>query len=143
MRTEYAAKGMTAEGLSAQKLAGDTANWNRGQAMSKMSLWLDTYGEQIEAVISNNDDMALGAIDAIERAGASGIQVVGIDGTTPGLKAVEDGKMMGTVSSDKEAYAAAVFGIAMDQALGNNVEEDFELTDSKYYLSPQHIVTKN
>ena len=51
--------------------------------------------------------------------------------------------MMGTVSSDKKAYAAAVFNIAMDQVLGKNVEEDFELVDSKYYLSPQHIVTKN
>ncbi len=126
-----------------EKITGGIANWERSQASALMEQWLMEYPDTIELVISNNDDMALGAIDAMERAGVTGIQVVGIDGTTPGLKAVEDGKMMGTVSSDKKAYAAAVFNIAMDQVLGKNVEEDFELVDSKYYLSPQHIVTKN
>ena len=143
IRTEWSVQTLKDAGVPVEKITGGIANWERSQASALMEQWLLEYPDTIELVISNNDDMALGAIDAIERAGASGIQVVGIDGTTPGLKAVEDGKMMGTVSSDKEAYAAAVFGIAMDQALGNNVEEDFELTDSKYYLSPQHIVTKN
>ncbi len=143
IRTEWSVQTLKDAGVPVEKITGGIANWERSQASALMEQWLLEYPDTIELVISNNDDMALGAIDAIERAGASGIQVVGIDGTTPGLKAVEDGKMMGTVSSDKEAYAAAVFGIAMDEALGNNVEEDFELTDSKYYLSPQHIVTKN
>ena len=143
IRTEWSVQTLRDAGVPIEKITGGIANWERSQASALMEQWLMEYPDTIELVISNNDDMALGAIDAMERAGVTGIQVVGIDGTTPGLKAVEDGKMMGTVSSDKKAYAAAVFNIAMDQVLGKNVEEDFELVDSKYYLSPQHIVTKN
>ena len=105
-----------------------------------MEQWLAQYPDTIELVICNNDDMALGAIDAMERAGVSGIQVVGIDGTTPGLRAVESGKMMGTVSSDKEAYAQAIFTIAADKAVGKDVAEDIELENGKYYNCPQEIV---
>ena len=48
-----------------------------------MEQWLKRYPGQIELVVSNNDDMALGAIDAMNRAGirANSIKVVGIDGT--------------------------------------------------------------
>lgn len=60
-----------------------------------MEQWLEAYPDQIELVISNNDDMALGAIDAMERMGAKDIQVVGIDGTIPGIEAVESGKNAG------------------------------------------------
>ena len=54
-----------------------------------MEQWLKEYTGQIELVVSNNDDMALGAIDAINRAGigANSIKVVGIDGTPVGIKA--------------------------------------------------------
>lgn len=143
IRTEWSVQTLKDAGVPVEKITGGIANWERSQASALMEQWLLEYPDTIELVISNNDDMALGAIDAIKRAGVSGIQVVGIDGTTPGIQAVEEGEMMGTVSSDKKAYASAVFGIAMDQVLGENVEEDFKLKDSKYYLSPQQIVTKN
>ena len=79
----------------------------------------------------------------LERAGVSDIKVVGIDGTTPGLQAVEDGKMMGTVSSDKEAYAKAIFEIAAAKALGEELPENIVLEDGKYYSTPQRIVVEN
>lgn len=113
LRTEYAAKGMTAEGLSAQKLAGDTANWNRGQAMSKMSLWLDTYGEQIEAVISNNDDMALGAIDAFLEREMEVPLVVGVDATQQALEAIREGTLYGTVHNDAKGIAQALLELCL------------------------------
>ena len=58
-----------------------------------MEQWLKEYPGQIELVVSNNDDMALGAIDAMNRAGigANSIKVVGIDGTPVGIKALEEG----------------------------------------------------
>ena len=59
-----------------------------------MEQWLKEYPGQIELVVSNNDDMALGAIDAMNRAGigANSIKVVGIDGTpVVGIKALEEG----------------------------------------------------
>lgn len=107
-----------------------------------MEQWLEAYPDQIELVISNNDDMALGAIDAMERMGAKDIQVVGIDGTIPGIEAVESGKMLGTVSSDKEKFAWAIFSIAADKAMGQPVREELqkELEEGKYYRGPQKIV---
>ena len=143
IRTEWSIRTLKDAGVPIEKITGGIANWERSQASALMEQWLMEYPDAIELVISNNDDMALGAIDAIERAGAAGIQVVGIDGTTPGLRAVEEGKMLGTVSSDKKTYASAIFTIAMDQVLGKDVEEDLPLDDGKYYLCPQQIVTKN
>lgn len=64
LRTEYAVKTLTGAGVEVEKLAGDTANWDRSQAAARMSSWIEQFGTSIEAVISNNDDMALGAIDA-------------------------------------------------------------------------------
>ena len=126
-----------------ERITGGIANWERSQASALMEQWLLEYPDAIELVISNNDDMALGAIDAMGRAGVSDIKVVGIDGTTPGLQAVEDGKMMGTVSSDKEAYAKAIFEIAAAKALGEELPENIVLEDGKYYSTPQRIVVEN
>ena len=118
IRTEWSIQTLKDAGVPIERITGGIANWERSQASALMEQWLAQYPDTIELVICNNDDMALGAIDAMERAGVSGIQVVGIDGTTPGLRAVESGKMMGTVSSDKEAYAQAIFTIAADKAWG-------------------------
>ena len=78
----------------------------------------------------------------MERMGAKDIQVVGIDGTIPGIEAVESGKMLGTVSSDKEKFAWAIFSIAADKAMGQPVREELqkELEEGKYYRGPQKIV---
>jgi hypothetical protein len=58
--------------------------------------------------------MGLGAIDAIERANnITGIKVVGIDGTKEALEAINEGKLLGTIESDKKEYAKAVVEIAM------------------------------
>ena len=140
IRTEWSIQTLKDAGVPIERITGGIANWERSQASALMEQWLAQYPDTIELVICNNDDMALGAIDAMERAGVSGTQVVGIDGTTPGLRAVESGKMMGTVSSDKEAYAQAIFTIAADKALGRPVEDDIDLENGKYYNCPQQIV---
>ena len=143
IRTEWSIRTLKDAGVPIERITGGIANWERSQASALMEQWLLEYPDAIELVISNNDDMALGAIDAMGRAGVSDIKVVGIDGTTPGLQAVEDGKMMGTVSSDKEAYAKAIFEIAAAKALGEELPENIVLEDGKYYSTPQRIVVEN
>lgn len=142
IRTEWSIQTLKDARVPIEKLTGGIANWERSQASAMMEQWLEQYSGQIELVISNNDDMALGAIDAMERAGVTGIHVVGIDGTKPGLEAVENGRMMGTVSSDKERYAGAIFAIAVDKALGKEIREEIVLDSGKYYRCPQKIVEK-
>ena len=104
---------------------------------------ISEYPEQIELVICNNDDMALGAIDAIKRANIpkGAIKVVGIDGTPVGKEALAAGDLFGTVESDREQYARVIFDIAAALALGKGVPEDIHLDGGKYYRCPQIALT--
>ena len=142
IRTEWSVQTLKDGGVPIEKLTGGIANWERSQAAALMEQWLEKYPGRIELVICNNDDMALGAIDAMERAGMEGIAVVGIDGTTPGLAAVENGKLMGTVSIDKAQYAGAILAIATGEALGWEPDAKLEFEDGKYYQCPWQIVVK-
>lgn len=141
IRTEWSIQTLKDGGVPIEKITGGIANWERSQASALMEQWLQQYPDTIELVICNNDDMALGAIDALERAGITGISLVGIDATVPGLEAVRSGKLMGTVSSDKERYAEAIFDIAAAKALGQEIPPEIALEDGKYFWSPQKIVT--
>ena len=142
IRTEWSIQTLKDGGVPIEKITGGIANWERSQASALMEQWLIQYPEQIELVICNNDDMALGAIDAIERVGAEGISLVGIDATVPGMEAVRSGKMIGTVSADKELYAGAVFTIAVSEVLGREAEKETPLENGKYYWCPQKIIEK-
>lgn len=77
-------------------LAMDTANWARDQAANKMANWLTAFGDKIDGVIAENDDMGLGALQAIREANKK-IPIVGIDGIQDGLRAVQNGEFIGTV----------------------------------------------
>ena len=69
------------------------------------------YQNKIELVLANNDDMALGAIDAYKKLNytSSALPVfLGIDGTDVGLKAIKEGCLQGTVYNDKEGQAEAM-----------------------------------
>ena len=64
IRTENAVETLKAQGIELEKLSYQIANWNRAQAENRMEQMLSEYQNQIELVLANNDDMALGAIDA-------------------------------------------------------------------------------
>ena len=91
IRTEWSIQTLKDGGVPIEKITGGIANWERSQASALMEQWLGAYPDTIELVVSNNDDMALGAIDALDRAGITRMNVIGIDGTTPGLEALENG----------------------------------------------------
>ncbi len=142
IRTEWSIQTLKDRGVPIEKLTGGIANWERSQASALMEQWLKKYPGEIELVICNNDDMALGAIDAIDREGASGIGVVGIDGVESGLEAVQEGRMLGTVSSNKEQYARVMFSILADKAMGRELDPELELEHGKYYRCPQSVIEK-
>ncbi|NCB28633.1 MAG: galactose ABC transporter substrate-binding protein [Clostridia bacterium] len=141
IRTEYVIKQLTEAGIKTDKLATGIANWQRVQASTKMALWLEQYGDRIEAVIANNDDMALGALDALDAAGIThGPAVVGIDGTPAGLEAVTARRMLGTVYNDAAGQSRNVIRLAYALAQNEGVDR-FTLRDGKYLMSPYTIVT--
>lgn len=136
IRTEWSIQTLKDGGVPIRRITSGIANWERNQASALMEEWLSDYGDEIELVICNNDDMALGAIDAIEREGimAGTIKLVGIDGTPAGQEAFREGKLFGTVESDREAYAKRIFDTAEELAMGK------EVTQEKYFWCPQHMV---
>ena len=142
IRTEWSVQTLKDRGVPIEKITGGIANWERSQASALMEQWLELYPDTIELVLSNNDDMALGAIDALDRAGGKKISVVGIDGTTQGQDAVQSGKMLGTVSSDKTGYANAIFTIAAAAGMGESIPGEITLDEGKYYWSRQNNVVK-
>lgn len=142
IRTEWSVKTIKKGGVPLEKITGGIANWDRSQASALMEQWLNQYPDQIELVICNNDDMALGAIDAIKRLKVHGIQLVGIDGTPVGKDAIREGSLLGSVEADMDDYAGAIFSIAAAKALGQPVDETLKLTDGKYYNAPQMPIIK-
>lgn len=141
IRTEWSIQTLKDRGVPLEKLTGGIANWERSQASALTEQWLEQFPGQIELIISNNDDMALGAIDAIERQNIpETIQVVGIDGTPQGVQALEKGKLLGTVQSDRTEYAHAIFTIAAALALGEDPGEKIALEDGKYYWTSQEAL---
>lgn len=140
IRTEWSVKTLKDGRVPIEKITGGIANWERSQASAMMEQWLAAYPDTIELVISNNDDMALGAIDAMERAQVTGVNVIGIDGTIPGLEALENGKLLGTVSANKELYGSAIVELAASCALKQELPEEYPLTDGNYYWAPQEIL---
>ncbi|MCD7745193.1 MAG: galactose ABC transporter substrate-binding protein [Lachnospiraceae bacterium] len=142
VRTEYSINTIMEQGVQAEKLGYAIANWNRAQAQTKMTSMLTQYGDSIELVLANNDDMALGAIDALK---AENIDrddwpiVVGIDGTDVGLEAVQKGEMAGTVYNDKEGQAYQMLLLAYTLATNGDLD-DVQLQDGKYVRMPYEKV---
>lgn len=144
IRTENAVETLKAQGIELEKLSYQIANWNRAQAENRMEQMLSEYQNQIELVLANNDDMALGAIDAYEKRNytESALPVFfGIDGTDPGLEAVVNGKLAGTVYNDKEGQAEAIVRLAAALVTEEGMEI-MEFEKDKYIYTPYFPVTE-
>lgn len=143
IRTDYSVRTIEENGVNLEKLGASIANWNRREAQTKMNQFLEEYGDSIELVIANNDDMALGAIDALEDANIPEEQwpvITGIDGTDVGLQAVKEGKMAGTVFNDAQGQAKSIADLAMRLAKGMSLEP-LHMEQEKYIFHPYQIVT--
>jgi len=142
IRTEWSIQTLKDGGVPLEKITGGIANWDRSQASAWMEQWLLEYPDEAEVVICNNDDMALGAADALERKGdMRPVKIVGIDGTPQGLEGLRTGKLFGTVQCDCQEYANVIFEIAAAESLGQNVQEIVKLDRDKYYECRQKALT--
>lgn len=144
IRTENAVNTLRNEGIELEKLSYQMANWNRAQAQNRMEQMISQYQNGIELVLANNDDMALGAMDAYRKRNytESALPVFfGIDGTKEGLQAVMDSRMAGTVYNDKEGQAEAMAKLAVALVTGDGMEE-IEFEKEKYIYLPYTKVTQ-
>lgn len=101
-----------------------TANWSRDQAQTLMTNWLST-GTAFDGVIANNDEMAIGAIQAMKAAGIdmATVQVGGVDATQDALAAMQAGDLDVTVFQNAAGQGAGALDAATKLAAGEAVEQ--------------------
>ena len=149
LRTQNALKPLQEAGFRVEKLQEDTGMWRRQLAQEKMAGFLLAWGDQIECVISNNDEMALGAINALKAAGYfSGgrfMPVVGVDAISPAIEALRQGSLLGTVFNDGERQAMAAVDLAILLARGEEISADtysYPITDERFVWIPYQRITR-
>ena len=142
LRTEYSIKYLTDNGYEVECLAEDTAMWDRVKGQDKMATFLAAHPDEIEAVFANNDDMALGAIEALKAQGYFGddgkyVPVMGVDATEVGKEAIKDGTMLATSLNDAKNQAYATVELAKILGEGGDLSTySYEITDGKYVWIP-------
>ncbi|MGE2716911.1 sugar ABC transporter xylitol/L-sorbitol-binding protein XypA [Mycolicibacterium litorale] len=128
-------------------LAKDTANWKRDEAVNKMKNWISSFGPQIDGVVAQNDDMGLGALQALKEAGRTGVPIVGIDGIEDGLNAVKSGEFIGTSLQNGTVELSAGLAVADALVKGEDVKTDPvyvmpAITKDNVDVAIQHVVTE-
>lgn len=108
-------------------LAEDSGKWNREEGMKKAENWIqsDLKG-QFDAIVAHNDEMAIGAVKALEDAGLlDSVKVGGIDATPDALNLLKEGKMQVTVFQDAFGQGAKAVELADKAIKGETIEREY------------------
>ena len=106
---------------SLQVAASQTANFNRAEGMTVMENILQSDGA-IKGVFAHNDEMALGAVEAVAASGKD-IKIVGFDATDDAQKAVKDGKMAATVAQKPDKMGETAIETAVKIMAGETADK--------------------
>ena len=143
--------------LEAKAMTGnDGSTWNATAATEAMGTWATQYGNQIDLVISNNDGMAMGCLQASNY--PTGVPIFGYDANYDAVAAIGQGKLTGTVSQNVDAQATATlqvirnlldgkdpvkYGITEATADGSKISAELEYrAETKALLAKNSAVTK-
>lgn len=121
-------------GTSITTLDSQTGNFTRAEGKTVMEGFLQKYGDTIDLVYAHNDDMALGAIDAIEAAGfvpGEDIAIISIDAVKDGMLALIDGKINFIVECNPLLGDLAA-GLVKDVLAGETVEKEVYVVDQSF-----------
>lgn len=157
IRTKEVVRTFQTKGFELEILTTEVANWNIDQAYTKMATILSEFSGQIEAVLANNDAMAMGAIRRMQEAGLfmdtngnfqmdpldeSWIPVVGIDGLSEAVDLIDQGYLYGTVLNDSLSQAQAI--VELSRLILGDISQDemhFELIDETYIWVDYKVFT--
>ena len=117
-----------------QCVATLSANWSRDEAMQTTEDWLGQYPD-LKAIICENDDMSMGALQASEAEGKDLI-LIGTDAIPDALQAIKDGRLDATVLQDANSQASTAIDVAVKIINGEKV-------DSRYQIPFQLITAEN
>ena len=125
-RTQYSISTINKAGIKTEQLALNISNWRRDLAKDAMNSLLLQYATRIEAIIANNDEMAIGAVEALQSHGynqgdkAKTIPVVGVDATAEAQELIKKGYMAGSVIQNPSEMANAIYAIGLNVFQGND-----------------------
>ncbi|MDR0885162.1 MAG: substrate-binding domain-containing protein [Clostridiales Family XIII bacterium] len=123
LRSDGALDGLKAEGYTLTEQFKDTAEWDRAKAMQLIQTFLGT-GKPVDVIISNNDEMALGALEALKAVGktTADVPVVGLDGTVEACQSILDGGLNASVYQDAIGQGEGAIQAAQDLVDGKDVD---------------------
>lgn len=142
-RTKYSVQTINESGIKTQELLSVTCNWEEECAENALQSNLLSLGNKIEAIIANNDAMAIGAIKSLQKYGynkgdnSKYIPVVGVDALPEAIELIKQGAMTGTVIQDSNDHANAIYTIGK-----NLVSDTPPLNGTNYKFDETGIVVK-
>ncbi|MEG7406923.1 substrate-binding domain-containing protein [Serratia marcescens] len=134
-----------------------TANWSRAEAQPLMENWLQKHRGKINGVIGQNDEMALGAIEAIKGAGLNvkDFAIAGVDGVSDAIHAVQAGEMV-SILQDAKGQMQGSIDVALRAVKGESYQPQSEIwkqydkdlkweggTQKHYYIPWTVVTTEN
>ena len=131
-RTKYSVSTIQQAGIKTEEVALKFADWNTELARNATEALFLKYGDKIEVIIANNDAMAIGAIQTLQKYGynkgdkTKTIAVVGVDAIPEAQDLIRKGFMAGTVIQDAHAMAKAFYTVGMNMVYNKNPLEGTE-----------------
>lgn len=148
-RTERIKAILTENGVDLEELDEQTANWDILQAQNIANTWIKKYGDNIEFIFSNNDSMALGALQSVQSLGYNQgdnnkfIPIVGVDAIPDMLNEIKKGTVVGSVLNDALNQAKAVVDLSLNVSTDKDPLEgtDWTLDNVKAVRVPYVPIT--
>lgn len=128
-RSTFSISTIKEAGIKTQELASKILNWNTENAKDTVGALFLKYGNNIEAIISNDDSMAIGAVQALQQYGYNSgdktkvIAVVGVDGVPEVQDLISKGFMLGTAFQNPANMADTIYTVGLNLIDGKNPTE--------------------
>lgn len=134
-RTKAVKQTFKEKGINVKYVFEDSANWSRQGAKEMFNIFLSTHKE-FDAVICNNDEMALGVIDSLKenKIDPSSVPVLGIDATPNACNAILDGSMRLTVYQSAKGQSKSSVDAAIQLASNGKLDKIENLAEDKMHI---------
>jgi methyl-galactoside transport system substrate-binding protein len=132
-RSAYAISTIQEAHIKTEELASPILEWDMKSAENTVSALFLKYGNRIEAIISNDDSMAIGAVKALQKSGYNKgkeertIPVVGVDGVPEAKELISKGFMLGSASQNTADMANAIYTVGMNLVYDRNPVEGISI----------------
>jgi methyl-galactoside transport system substrate-binding protein len=140
-RTKFSVSSINDAGIQTQELALKTSDETQESAKEAIESVLLSYGDKIEAIIANDDTLAIGAVKALQKygynSGRKSVPVFGINGIPEAIDLINRGSMASTVIQDAPAMAEALYKVGANLVFNKN-----PLNNTNYNFDETGVIIK-